>query len=333
MAQIQFLKSGHDEFLDFIKAYAIIGVIFGHTWLFMSKTPGLGLFFGVDVPLFLLIQVFHFYKKDSKLNLTKVFSRVFLPYFIVQAILFLYVIFLNGFNYSVLLGGVIMFGFGPGSYYPLIYIQIAVSLVIFKNLFKRISKGWLFFIFLLLSEGLEILCSYTNPPNWLFRILAFRYVFLIYLGYLWVKDGIVIDAKMIVLAILSAATVIYFVYFQRENEPWFFNTAWKYSRWPCYYWVSNGLITILWFLWKVLKKSKFFCKCVCTLAKTSWEIFLMQMASIYVIKQSMLPIDNKVMQYVLYMIIIWTISIGGGIILNKLWSNLLYGRKNVQKSN
>lgn len=60
MEQIVFQKKGHDTFIDFIKAYAILGVLVGHTLFFINRIPGYNLFFRIDVPLFLLIQVFHF---------------------------------------------------------------------------------------------------------------------------------------------------------------------------------------------------------------------------------------------------------------------------------
>ena len=154
MIQIQFLKNEHDTFLDFIKAYAILGVIFNHTWIYRDETPGLGLFFSVDVPLFLLIQVFHFYKKESTLNFKKIFRRVFLPYFIIQIFLFTYVICCNIGDFHKLGVGLLLFGFGPGSYYPLIYLQMALLLLWFKPLFKRFSKIQLLIIFLLLSGSL-----------------------------------------------------------------------------------------------------------------------------------------------------------------------------------
>lgn len=328
MLQVQFVKNGHDAFLDFIKAFAILGIIFNHTWIFREETPGLVLLFSVDVPLFLLVQVFHFLKKDSTLDFKKIFKRVFLPYFIIQAILFAYVICSNsGDYYHKLVIGFALFGFGPGSYYPLIYIQMALLLFWFKPLFKRLSKIQLLVIFLLLSEGLEIFCSLTNPPDPLYRLLIFRYVFLIYLGFLWVKEGIVVNNKMFLLSILSLLAEIYFLCFSMDNEPCFFNTNWSLSKWPCYYWVSNGLVCILYFVWKNLKKCQQVLKIVGALAKNSWEIFLMQMASIFIIKQEMIPVQNRTAQYVLYMAIIWTVSIWGGYLLNKLWSNVLYGNK------
>ena len=197
---ISFNKQGYDPFIDFIKAYAIICVLIGHTvpYTYMMYA-GYGLWAGMQVPLFILIQVFHYYKKENpKLSIKTLFQRIIFPFLIFGVFTFVILV-LSGKEQDVkwLLikglrnGG----GYGPGSYYPIIYLQITLLLPIFRVLFIKMSKKTLFWIFLFISEGLEILCSLTQPPAWLYRILAIRYVFLIYLGWLWVKDGIKMDWK------------------------------------------------------------------------------------------------------------------------------------------
>lgn len=92
---ISFNKSGYDPFLDFIKAYAIICVLIGHTIPYLHES-GLSLFVEMQVPLFVLVQVFHVYKKDSyKLDFKKLFIRIFLPFFIIQIISFVYGLLIN----------------------------------------------------------------------------------------------------------------------------------------------------------------------------------------------------------------------------------------------
>lgn len=187
--------------------------------------------------------------------------------------------------------------------------------------------------FLLIAECLELLCSFVHVPEWLYRVLAIRYVFLIYLGFIWVKEGIAINVKNVMLCVISAIAAVFFVCSSNEHEPWFFNTAWSYSRWPCYFWVSNGLVMLLWYLWEFLKKSQMVVSAVNVLAKTTWEIYLMQMASIYILNKDMISVDNKVLHYFLYASIICTISIGGGILLNKLFAKFIYNYSHVQKHN
>lgn len=258
------------------------------------------------------------------------FKRVFLPFILVQVSMVFVYCFLSG-NYIPPRGWVRNFGYGPGSYYPLLYIQMALLLQLFKKSIQRLSRLQLLLIFLCLSEGSEILCSLTNPPEWLYRLLILRYFFIIYLGYLWVKEGVILNTKMIILSCLSAFAVIYFSYYSVDDEPWFFTTAWNISRWPCYYWVSNGLICIFWYIWKYLKRVGLINNCVQFLSRTTWEIYLMQMASIFLIKDKMLPIDNIMLRFAVWVMIIWIISIGGGYLLNRFFINTIYAPKNIKQ--
>jgi len=61
---VSFNKTGYDPFIDFIKAYAILCVLIGHTLPFTDYW-GYGLWAGMQVPLFVLVQVFHGFKKDT----------------------------------------------------------------------------------------------------------------------------------------------------------------------------------------------------------------------------------------------------------------------------
>ena len=82
--QIELNKTGYEPFLDFLKAYAIICVLIGHTFPFLNKI-GYPLWTGLQVPIFVLIQAFHVLKKPSStLNFKKLFFRIILPFFIIQ---------------------------------------------------------------------------------------------------------------------------------------------------------------------------------------------------------------------------------------------------------
>lgn len=79
---ITFSKTGYEPFIDFIKAYAIICVLIGYT--LPIAYMGYGLWAGMQVPLFILVQTFHFYKRDDvNLNIKKLFQRIVLPFIIV----------------------------------------------------------------------------------------------------------------------------------------------------------------------------------------------------------------------------------------------------------
>ena len=89
---ITFNKSGYDPFIDFIKAYAIIMVVFTHCIPTSVYDYILGcIWIDVQVPLFLLIQVFHAYKneKNPKINIKKMAKRIVLPFAIIQFVIFI----------------------------------------------------------------------------------------------------------------------------------------------------------------------------------------------------------------------------------------------------
>ena len=152
-------------------------------------------------------------------------------------------------------------------------------------------------------------------PEWLYRLLAIRYLFLILLGWLWVKDGITLNRKMLILSIVSVLAIIYFeyvaVYFHINNEPWFFNTVWTFHRWPCYYFCANGLVFILHVIWKRLDKFKWINFLIKELAKSSYEIFLVQMCVCYALGFLHMPVAVGI-------IVVWFFSIMGGIAFNRI---------------
>ena len=96
-------KLGYAPFLDFIKADAILSVLLGHTFPFLDET-GYSLWYGMQVPLFILVQVFHVFKKENyKLNLNQLFKRVFVPFIAVQLVIFIAFIIKDGFSKNLLI--------------------------------------------------------------------------------------------------------------------------------------------------------------------------------------------------------------------------------------
>lgn len=325
---IIFNKTGYDPFIDFIKAYAIICVLIGHT--LPVSYMGYGFWAGMQVPLFILVQSFHFYKKDeARLNFKKLLQRIILPFMAIGLLEFV-VLCITGWggqNLTIELfksGG----GYGPGSYFPFIYIQIALLLPIFRRFFDNLNSFQLFLWFLIFAEGMEFICSLTELPEWLYRLLAIRYVFLIYLGWIWCKKGIELNFKMIALSVSSALSIFYFdyvaSYFQINNEPWFFNTGWTFHRWPCYYYCANGLVYLLYVVWQQLQKNDTLIKCIKLLAKSSYEVFLVQMAVIALFKvDAFSSIENTYVRFSLWLVFVWCVSIFGGMYINKVYKRII----------
>lgn len=107
---ITFNKEGCDSFIDVIKAYAIICVLAGHTFSHLDQT-GYGLWYGMQVPLFVLIQVFHAFKKDNQFfNSKKILWRIFIPFIILQMGLFLLLLLFSKISFDALITQTIIGG-------------------------------------------------------------------------------------------------------------------------------------------------------------------------------------------------------------------------------
>lgn len=90
---ISFNKTDHDPFIDFLKAYAIIFVIVAHNLpTFLWDYCLFRLWADMQVPMFILIQAFHAYKKGTtpKIKWPTLFKRIIIPFFLIQGLILLY---------------------------------------------------------------------------------------------------------------------------------------------------------------------------------------------------------------------------------------------------
>lgn len=97
---------------------------------------------------------------------------------------------------------------------------------------RWVRNKYAFLIFASISIMGEVFCSVVEMPDDVYRLLCIRYVFLIYLGYLWVKNtGIVQNRKMVLLSVISGTSIVVLNYTYNYHpgmsfEPWVFDTAW-----------------------------------------------------------------------------------------------------------
>ena len=318
--RITFNKTGYEPFIDFIKAYAIICVLLGHTFPYLHET-GYSLWYGMQVPLFVLVQCFHCFKQERpSFSIKKVFWRVFLPFLFIQV--FLLAIFFckdKEHNINIVLGSFIMYGGkGPGAYYPWVYIQFAILLPIIKLWYDKGSKLQIAIVSIAVCAILEVFFAIINLPDFVYRLLAVRYFFLAYLGWIWVHDGIVINKKTLLLSFLSMLAIIYFDYCYVNTEPLFYNTSWRTHRWPCYFYVA---ILFTYILYLIYHTNRIRCieRTTKMLARCSYEIFLMQMAVIALCPNFKF-IANPHARFVFRFILIWVISVVGGYFFNIIYN-------------
>jgi hypothetical protein len=176
---------------------------------------------------------------------------------------------------------------------------------------------------LLISESLEILSSFIGFPGYLYRLLSIRYFFLIYLGWLWVKEGIVLNVRTIAFSLLSMGAIIYFDYYYTPTEPWFYDTAWRCHRWPCYFYVSTLFCGILYWIYNKTKGNTIVEYVSKTLAKCSYEIFLIQMVIIPMMSQ-MHFMKNMCLNFCFRTTLVFVISIVGGYLFNKIYNKISF---------
>lgn len=185
---------------------------------------------------------------------------------------------------------------------------------------KKLKRSQLLIIFLLVSEGCEVLSSLIHIPEPVYRLLCLRYLFLIYLGIEWVQEGIVINAKTLLLSLMSIAAIIYFTYFDPSLEPFFFKTAWRYHRWICYYYVAYLLAWLLSLVYNTIWNMNWLDRFFKTIGEASYEIYLIQMAVFVVFNRRLLYFLPEAFGVVCYVFIALTVSIVGGLVYHRLWS-------------
>ena len=264
------------------------------------------------VPLFILIQVFHFFKQTHtpRIDTLKLWKRIVKPFLVVQAILFtIWILCYDMPIYEQFKLLLYKGGKGPGSYYVWIYLQIAFLLPLFSSILNRINKCASLVLFILLSQLFESLFCFLQLADYIYVLLCARYIFLIFLGFLIVKSPFIIDTKTIAISILSLISLILFSYSKFSFWPLFYNHPhFTTCHYPCYYYIYALLIFILirvhhYLFFKVKILSQF----ICRLGKDSYTIFLSQMAffsimDIYPIKSWFISVVNKEFGDIIYIV-------------------------------
>ncbi len=319
---IVFNKTGYDPFISFLKAYSIVCVVLAHAIpSSVLSSIQFELWGDMQVPIFFLIQTFHSYKKGVKpsISLGKLWQRILKPFLIVEVIIILFYFLTKGWSPSIVSEIIHEGGKGPGSYYPWIYLQMAILLPVFWPLFKKFSIGKLLFVFIITCFSFDILLSLTHFPDWIYRLTAIRYIFLIFLGAIWVKDGIILNYKTIIISIISIGLTLFFYYNTSNLEPWFYSTSWKTHRWPCYFYASSLLCWFLYLIYEKIKNIKWVDRLMILIANSSYEIFLVQMGVFVIIPSffSGAAETTTFAKVILFLVEIF-FSIGGGVVYHRI---------------
>ena len=267
-----------------IKGIAILMVVLLHSIPgdILYKTFAF-LWLGQAVPLFILIQVYHiknsFVSKGRKLSyfyswytLLKLLRRIIFPFCLFLSVQIVIFYALGELNWKEVLSSG---GIGPGSYYIYIYLEIAFLAPLIYYWMRNWSKIAKFLMFIVLSEALELLCSYSMIPDYLYRLLFFRYFFLIYLGFQIDLKDIRLNFFKISLAIIGIIFIITDLYTDANLMPFIYHTAWRGYHWLAYFYTAYVFIYFLKHLYhRISEKIQDF---LCFIGLYSYEIFLLQM--------------------------------------------------------
>ena len=314
MRRIEFNKTGYDPQIDYIKGICILFVIWTHC--ISRKELGYMLFpyWGdTAVPIFLLIQVFHYYKKGINVRMPsaiKLWKRILRPFIIMIALMFLAQFFIY---YDMTNGSFSPSLYwdkrGPGSYYIFIYLELAFVIPLFAPLMRRLSVKWLFVVFVILSQIVEIVCSITHCPDHIYRIVFSRYIFLIFIGFFLATQGLEINKHSILGGIISMFFIYLFCYTDLDMEPLFCTSLslWPLCHWVCYIYIAYFFLTFLKYTYNRLSVYNNFLAYIMIIGKFSFEIYLFQIfyyatISIFVNK-TLSFLDCYPLQRILYIII------------------------------
>ena len=314
MVKIEFNKTGYDPKIDYIKGICILFVIWTHC---ISRDElGLMLFpyWGdTAVPIFLIIQAFHYYKKGIDIRLPsflKLWKRIMKPYIIMIALMFI----VQFFIYYHMTNGTFSPALywdkrGPGSYYIFIFLELAFVIPLFALLLKRLSIKWLLVVFIILSQFIEFVTSITHCPDNIYRVTFFRYTFLIFIGYLLATKGLELNRLTILGGIISMFFLYLFAYTIINFEPLFCThlSHWSLCHWVCYLYIAYFFLAFLTYTYSKLDSHLHIRSYIEKMGKYSYEIYLFQIfyystISIFVGK-ALGFIKNYPVQYILYVII------------------------------
>lgn len=297
---ISFSKDGYDPFIDYLKGLSILFIVFTHcipTWL--SDVTLFCIWGTSAVPFFLILQVFHSYKKgysDVHLNIRKVWHRVIRPFIIFQLLIVLSLYCLGNLKTSDLLYSIYWGGYGPGSYYPWIYVEFSLLIPIFSIVIQKLDRYYILLFFIILSQLFEFMCSAINMPLWFYRLSFFRYVFLVYWAYVLIEYGFKINNWTILCSLLSLGCLLFFYYVDINLRPVFYTGLdgfWTVFHWLCYYYMTHLLLFGIKKSYLYFQKRKWVFPFLAKMGRYSYEIFLFQLFYFAVISTIIRDLSNK----------------------------------------
>ena len=165
------------------------------------------------------------------------------------------------------------------------------------------KEGTSIFFFIFISAFLEFVCSSLHlNGDGLYRLLFFRYVFLIFLGIQIFREPFYLSRTRLVLSILGIIFIIIDTYLELNLEPVFFRTVWTGCHWPAFFYTAYLLLFMLKKLFGFLKSYRI-SSIIETFGRKSYSIFLTQMFVFWLL-------NGKPLSYPLFFLMTTLLSLG-----------------------
>lgn len=277
-------KNGYDPFIDFLKGLCIVFVILNHCMPLKAMSYSAFFFWGTSaVPIFLILQVFHAYKKgvnDLKINYKRIGRKILWPFILCELIIFIVFIIKGEHTSPTEIANELMMivksgGYGPGAYYPWIYIQFAILLPLVAPIFK-IPIGKLCVFFIIISQFIESTFAFFNVSQLLYRLLFLRYCFIVLLGYILVQKGFILNKYTFSLATACLLFSSVIVYSEHDFSPLIYPFVNPVCHWFCYIYIAYILLFLLRYLYRNIPENSTIMSFFLITGKYSYEIFLFQ---------------------------------------------------------
>ncbi len=262
---------GRNRTIDILKSFCMLFVVITHCHFSATQRNNFLFDFwvGMAVPIFILISGYVYsnaFKKRQVESLKDAYTkryifsklnRFLVPYIIIFLVEIILLIILKR-NLSVLYVLKLFFrgGVGPGSYYVPIMVQFIFLFPLLYMLSKKMNNKYLFLLVMFVLNLLfEIFKTLISMPSSTYRLLIFRYIFLIGLGIFCFSNKVEKNAQNIFLSCCLSALGIFFIVWTTYlgHTVMFFE-----------YWTSTSmlaslyLVPIIFLIQNVNKGNKFF---------------------------------------------------------------------------
>ena len=296
-------KKENLEYVDLIKGFAALSVILLHAFpkqiLYITFAE---VHIWQAVPLFVFVSFFLIYRKMeyckfeeyySWSSFVKLFKKILVPFVLLQLV-FISVYALQG-DLTSIKNLIAYGGYGRGSYYIYVYLQIWL---IVPLLYKLLKKNYLLTALGLIAASIvgNFLIYTFDSPTRIESCFMFRYFILAFLAYIWYakKDNVLYRW------ILPIISIVYWVWLMDyDMGPWILSArGWRTQQFPALFYTLLAvflLYKLTLILPEMIKKPLLWC------GQNSYYIFIVQMLFFHYVQIEYFAfIDNYKFQILFY---------------------------------